>query len=163
MPSTKAVLTGNFGVDKSSLFNRFIYQSFSDVYKLSIGVRIGKKTIIMDDQEANLILWDIEGKAHPQRVPTSYFLGATIILYFFDLATPLTFKNLSSDISYLQQLLPDTLIKLIANKCDLVSDEEIQQIQQELPYPIDLIISVKSGENVETLFQEIGHFILLAS
>lgn len=163
MQSTKAVLTGNFGVGKTSLFNRFVYQTFSDSYKMTIGVRVEKKIISFEKQEATVFLWDIEGEAHQERVPTAYFLGASIILYVFDLTRPSTYQNLSSNFAYLQQLVPKTIIKFIGNKSDLVSESDIEQIQQGLPYSLDLITSAKSGKNVETLFQNIGDSILSVS
>jgi len=160
MLSTKAVLTGNFGVGKTSLFNRFVYQKFSDAYRITIGVRVEKKIVTLNGQKANIILWDIEGQAQQQKVPTSYFLGASTILYVFDLSRPSTFQDLCCNVSYLEQLVPSATIKLIANKCDLVTEAEIQHIRRALPYPIDLITSAKSGENVEALFKSVGQSIL---
>ncbi len=163
MRSAKAVLTGSFGVGKTSLFNRFIYQTFSDAYKMTVGVRVEKKVIFSNGEQINIILWDIEGEAQQQKVPTAYFQGASSIVYVFDLARPSTYLNLQSNISYLQKIVPKATIKIIANKSDLVSKKDIQKIQAELPYPIDLNTSAKSGENVETLFQNIGNAISLCN
>ena len=163
MRSAKAVLTGSFGVGKTSLFNRFIYQTFSDAYKMTVGVRVEKKVIFSNGEQINIILWDIEGEAQQQKVPTTYFQGASSIVYVFDLTRPSTYLNLPSNISYLQKISPTATVKIIGNKSDLVSVKDIQKIQVQLPYPIDLITSAKSGENVETLFQSIGHAVSLSN
>jgi len=157
----KVVLTGNFGVGKTSLFNQFVHQRFSDTYKMTIGVRVEKKTIVSYGKEVKILLWDIEGQIHQQKIPTSYFLGANTILYIFDLARPSTLQELSNNISYLKQLVPNVDVKLIANKCDLIGDKEIYQIQQSIPYPIDLITSAKSNKNVDALFEQVASSILI--
>jgi len=163
MQNAKAVLTGSFGVGKTSLFNRFVFQKFSDSYQMTVGVRVEKKVITSNGEQVNIILWDIEGEAKQEKVPTAYFWGASSIIYVFDLARPSTYFGLQSNISYLQQIVPKASIKIIANKSDLVSKEDIQKIQEILSYPIDLITSAKSGQNVEALFQSIGRSMLLPS
>ncbi len=161
--SRKAVLTGSFGVGKTSLFNRFFYQKFSDSYQMTVGVRVEKKIINSNGQEIKLILWDIEGESQQQKVPTAYFYGASSIIYVFDLTRPSTFLELQSNIAYLQQIVPKATIKIVANKSDMVNKKDIQKVQDILPFSIDLITSAKSGQNVEALFQNIGHMMPLPS
>jgi GTPase SAR1 family protein len=48
MVSKKIILTGSFGVGKTSLFNRFIYQEFNDKYLTTIGVKVNKKQVKVD-------------------------------------------------------------------------------------------------------------------
>ena len=47
--SKKIVLLGHFGVGKSSLLRRFVEDTFSDDYKVTIGVHIMKKEVIVDN------------------------------------------------------------------------------------------------------------------
>jgi len=156
MLSRKVILTGSFGVGKTSLFSRFIHNSFSDKYITTIGVKVDKKFLELDGEEVSILLWDIAGEVTQDKVPKSYFLGASGIIYVFDLTRPSTYKNLQSDIDYLKKILPSALIKIVGNKKDLVEDSEIEQIKNELAHPIDVITSAKTGENVEQLFLDIG-------
>jgi len=156
MISRKVILTGSFGVGKTSLFSRFIHNSFSDKYITTIGVKVDKKFLELDGQEVSILLWDIAGEVTQDKVPKSYFLGASGIIYVFDLTRPSTYKNLQSDIEYLKNILPSALIKIVGNKKDLVEASEIEEIKKELAYPTDLITSAKTGENVEQLFMDIG-------
>lgn len=157
MLSRKVILTGSFGVGKTSLFSRFIHNSFSDKYITTIGVKVDKKFLELDGQEVSILLWDIAGEVTQDKVPKSYFLGASGIIYVFDLTRPSTYKNLQSDIEYLKKILPNTIIKIVGNKKDLVEEQEVAQIIKELVYPCDVITSAKTGENVEQLFLDIGH------
>jgi len=154
--SKKVILTGSFGVGKTSLFNQFVYNQFDDRYLTTIGVKVNKKVIDIDGKEISLLLWDIAGEVAQDKVPTSYFLGASGIIYVVDLSRPTTYKNIESDISYLKNLVPGGNIKIVGNKKDLVTEETITSIQALLAIPLDIITSAKTGENVDNLFQELG-------
>jgi small GTP-binding protein len=75
MISKKVILTGSFGVGKTSLFNQFIFNQFSDKYLTTIGVKVNKKVINIGGEDLSLLLWDIAGEVSQDKVPTSYFLG----------------------------------------------------------------------------------------
>ena len=152
MISKKVILTGSFGVGKTSLFNRFIYQQFSDKYMTTIGVKVNKKDITVDDEVVSMLLWDIAGEISQDKVPASYFLGASGIIYIIDLSRPTTFDNIIADIQYLNDLLPESSLMIIANKVDLVTEEQLKNIKQNIIHKWDFTTSAKTGENVEDMF-----------
>jgi small GTP-binding protein len=156
MISKKVILTGSFGVGKTSLFNQFIYQQFSDKYLTTIGVKVNKKDLVIDDETLTILLWDIAGEVAQDKVPTSYFLGAGGIIYVVDLSRPITFNNMQTDIAFLQKLLPDTTIVIVGNKKDLLSPTELADMAQNLDIKLDFTTSAKTGENIDTLFLELG-------
>jgi len=156
MLSRKVILTGSFGVGKTSLFSRFIHNSFSDRYITTIGVKVDKKPVEIDDQKISILLWDIAGEVTQDKVPRSYFLGASAIIYVFDLTRPSTYKNIDLDLNYLQTMLPDAVIQIVGNKKDLVSEEILVELQTDLASITTMLTSAKTGENVEDLFQTIA-------
>jgi small GTP-binding protein len=156
MISKKVILTGSFGVGKTSLFNQFIYQQFSDKYLTTIGVKVNKKDLTIDGEELSMLLWDIAGEVAQDKVPASYFLGAGGIIYVVDVSRPITFSNMASDIAFLKKLLPDTTIIIVGNKKDLVSAEELAEMAQNLAVKWDFATSAKTNENVDALFLELG-------
>lgn len=160
MTSKKVILTGSFGVGKTSLFSKFLYNIFSEKYLTTIGVKVDKKEIAVDGQHITLILWDIAGEVAQDKVPATYFLGASGVIYVFDLNRPTTFANMENDVSYLKQLLPGGIIKIVGNKKDLVTEEQIETIKDRLPLQCDIVTSAKTGENVEELFHAIGAELL---
>ncbi len=160
MISKKVILTGSFGVGKTSLFNRFIYQEFNDKYLTSIGVKVNKKQIKVEDKEVSLLVWDIAGEISQDKVPSSYFLGASGIVYVMDLSRPMTFKNLESDYLFLKELMPLGVIKIVGNKRDLVTEAQIEEIVKSLPRTIDCLTSAKTGENVDQLFLDLAKSLL---
>lgn len=156
MISKKVILTGSFGVGKTSLFNRFIYQQFSDRYMTTIGVKVNKKNVKIDDDEVSMLLWDIAGEVSQDKVPASYFLGASGIVYVVDLSRPSTFVNMQSDIKFLRNMLPDCSLVIVANKYDLVTNEQMNEIYKNINQKWDFVTSAKTGENVEEMFFELA-------
>ena len=162
MISKKIVLTGCFGVGKTSLFNKFLYEKFSEKYLTTIGVKVDKKVVEIDGRKISLLIWDIAGEVSQDKVPQSYYLGSSAIVYVFDLTRPSTWLNIKSDIDYLQKLLQGVMVKVVGNKVDLVHEDQIVGIQAELAVPWDILTSAKTGENVEGLFTSIGESLLSA-
>lgn len=154
MLSKKVILTGSFGVGKTSLFNRFINNTFSERYLTTIGVKVDKKEVYVNGQTASLILWDIAGEITQNKVPTTYFLGASAIIYVLDLTRTSTHANIDKDIAFINNLLPGCIIKLVGNKKDLLSEEQLREITADLN--LDTITSAKTGEQVEDLFVSIA-------
>jgi small GTP-binding protein len=160
MISRKVILTGSFGVGKTSLFNQFIYQKFDDKYLTTIGVKVNNKVIEVSDNKVSMMVWDIAGEVSQDKVPVSYFLGATGIIYVMDLSRPLTFANLEADIQFLRDVAPNGDILIIANKVDLVTNEQLASIAQDVPLAWDYATSAKTGENVEALFLDMAKRLL---
>ena len=160
MTSKKVILAGSFGVGKTSLFNQFIHNKFDDKYLTTIGVKVNKKVVNIDGRELSILLWDIAGEVSQDKVPVTYFLGASGVIYVFDLSRPTTYKNIAEDIEYLKDVLDGGAIRVVGNKKDLVTDEQLEEIRGGLELPFDIATSAKTGENVEELFYDIGKALL---
>mgnify|MGYP000232890210 CR=1 FL=1 len=118
MISRKVILTGSFGVGKTSLFRRFISGTFSEKYITTIGVKVDKKVVEVNGEEVSILLWDIAGEVSQDKVPKSFFLGASAIIYVFDLTRPSTYANIEKDLNILDKILPDagaTVLYALAN------------------------------------------------
>ena len=160
MVSRKVILTGSFGVGKTSLFNRFLYSRFSEKYLTTIGVKVDKKVIDINGRELSLLIWDIAGEVFQNKVPHTYFLGASGVIYVFDLTRPSTYEHIEEDIAYLKKKLPQVIIKIVGNKLDLVEEKQIENQFSGFSLPYDILTSAKTGENVEELFQSLGKSFL---
>jgi len=160
MISKKVILTGSFGVGKTSLFEQFLYSKFSKKYLTTIGVKVDKKVLNINGKELSLIIWDIAGEVKQDKVPNSYFLGTSAIIYVFDVTRVSTYEGLENDIAHLKKMLPTGITAIVGNKIDLVNDDFIAELQKSIPLPWDILTSAKTGENVEQLFHEIGTRLL---
>ena len=154
--SKKVVLVGHFGVGKSSLMRRFVQNTFSDNYIVTIGVHILKKEIKIDELNLTLVIWDIEGKDDIQKVRSSYLLGTSGFIYVIDPTRSQTYERFNEEIDFLKVTYPTTKIVSVSNKSDLIDIEDFKRILEQKNISIDYFASAKEGIEVETIFQTIG-------
>ncbi|CAM3775875.1 Rab family GTPase [Flavobacterium branchiophilum] len=152
----KIVLTGHFGVGKSSLIRRFVQNEFSDDYHVTIGVHILKKTVALNNDEITLVIWDIEGKDSVEKIRSSYLIGTSGFIHVIDPTRGQTFSELQNEIKYLNKSFPKTPIITVCNKSDLIAIDEFEALLKTKNLIIDYFTSAKLGENVEKIFQEIA-------
>jgi small GTP-binding protein len=157
--SKKVILVGNFGVGKTSLIQRFVHSKFSENYLTTIGVKIDKKVVDIDDIKVNLILWDIAGETSTLKVPKSYVLGAHGFFYVFDVSREETYNKLEDDLVELKSMLPHAVSAILGNKSDLIAEDQMDQIRSQLNVPITFT-SAKEDSNVEKAFLELAKQLL---
>ncbi|MBD3386537.1 GTP-binding protein [candidate division KSB1 bacterium] len=165
--SRKVCMLGTFGVGKTSLVRRFVYNRFDEKYLSTIGVQISQKQLPPlqkgDSDEFvqyKFILWDL---AHIEKFDSmikNYFRGAHGAFVVFDLTRPDTLQTYSSFLDPFLQTNPNSKIIFIGNKIDLIEspDEELQQLEKiaacfKAPF---FTTSAKTGENVEKMFIKMG-------
>jgi len=159
--SKKVVLLGHFGVGKTSLFRRVIDDEFSEDYQVTLGVQIKKREItISDETVVSLILWDTEGHEDVKDARESYLLGASALVYVFDLSRENTYKNCNESLEYLKSKYPKIPIKLIGNKLDQVNEKVITKVLKDLSIKCDCYTSAKTSKNVELFFNDLVHEII---
>ncbi|MFY7740302.1 MAG: Rab family GTPase [Flavobacterium sp.] len=154
--SKKVVLVGHFGVGKSSLMRRFVQNTFSDNYIVTIGVHILKKEIKIEELNLTLVIWDIEGKDDIQKVRSSYLLGTSGFIYVIDPTRSQTYERFNEEIDFIKTTYPTSKIVSVANKSDLIDIEEFKKLLEQENISIDYFASAKEGIEVENLFQTIG-------
>ena len=160
----KVCLLGDFGVGKTSLVRRFVYERFEDKYLSTIGVKVSRKTIVLSYQDKlidlSIMLWDLAGSEEFNQFRASYLRGASGIMLVCDLTRPETLHNLPTYLGDMHRVCPVADIFLAANKADLkdehrLSTTEIETFASGLNIPYYLT-SAKSGDNVEIIFHQLG-------
>ena len=61
MAKYKLVFLGDVYVGKTSIINRFMYETFDVNYQATIGIDFLSKTMYLDDRTVRLQLWDTAG------------------------------------------------------------------------------------------------------
>jgi small GTP-binding protein len=84
MIQKKICMLGSFAVGKTSLVARFVRCSFSEKCHTTVGVKIDKKQVLVEDKLVNLILWDLYGEDEFEKVHMSYLRGAAGYLLVVD-------------------------------------------------------------------------------
>ncbi len=75
MISKKVCMLGSFSVGKTSLVDKFVHSIFSDRYLSTVGVKISKKIVQLDDNDLTFILWDMEGQDLYTSINMSFLRG----------------------------------------------------------------------------------------
>ncbi len=159
MLQKKICMVGSFAVGKTSLVSRFVNSIFSDKYLTTVGVKIDKKTILVESQEITLLLWDLAGKDEFQELRTSYLRGSSGYLLVADG----TRANTLDVAVKLQQEVEAAIGKVpfifLINKYDLLDKWTIEEsdIEALRSKGWDIVVtSAKEGLSVEEAFLALG-------
>lgn len=155
MIQKKVCMVGTFAVGKTSLVRQFVESVYSEKYHTTVGVKVDKKVIAVDDKEVMLVLWDIEGAQTGFDLRQSYLRGAAGYLLVADGTRPDTLANAID----LQQRTEATIGKmpfvLLVNKADLQQQwrvEAPQLAQLRADNWLMTTTSAKTGQGVEDAF-----------
>ncbi len=163
MIQKKVCMLGAFAVGKSSLVRRFVESIFSDKYLTTVGVKIDKKIVTLDQQVVQLILWDLQGEDDFHSVRTSYLRGASGHFLVTDGTRRATLDTARRLRELAREQTPEAPCLLVVNKSDLmasweIDDDELAQLESE---GWDVIrTSAKSGDGVEQAFAHLAEAML---
>ena len=154
----KILLLGDFAVGKTSLIKRYVDNTFDDSYLTTIGVKISKKLITLNEIECELLIWDIEGATPTKSIPHSYFRGASGAIFVCDMSRSETIEGVNEHINTFLMLNHDAKHVIAYNKSDLLNAQQKEIL--DLPGNA-FFTSAKSGSNVEALFITLAKEMLL--
>ena len=160
----KICLLGDFAVGKTSLMHRFVEGIFDDKYLSTIGTKVSRKAITVQDIALVLLIWDLAGGEKFGRLMHSYYRGAAGAILVCDLTRPETLTALDRYTREFWSVAPNTPFVIVGNKADLVkqreiSDTDLAAFAEQHPSPW-FTSSAKTGENVATAFQTLGQRLL---
>lgn len=155
MIQKKICMLGSFAVGKTSLVRRFVDSIYSEAYHTTVGVKIDKKVVSLDDREVTLVLWDLYGEDDFQRMRWSYFRGASGYLLVADGTRRATFDKALELEERARQEAGTIPFVFLVNKWDLAEEWEIgSDFESQLTAKSWSVLrsSAKTGENVEEAF-----------
>ncbi|MGQ9582324.1 MAG: Rab family GTPase [Thermoplasmatota archaeon] len=168
--SKKVCLLGDEGVGKTSLIRRFVENTFDDSYIKTIGTKISKKELIIQDRsgqpvQLTFMIWDIMGHKSSKRVPATYYAGVEGILAVVDVTRPETFKDIDVWVNtVVMEKNYAPAVVLLGNKSDLrdqvkITDGDMSAAAGKMS-AAHFWTSAKTGENVEEAFHRLGKEML---
>jgi small GTP-binding protein len=154
----KICILGAFSVGKTSLVSQYVLSIFPDKYLTTVGVKIDKKTVTVDDCETTLLIWDLYGEDALQQIRSSYVKGASGYLLVADGTRPETLDTARKIQNRMTNELGPLPFVLMLNKCDLVDqwalDSEILSPFEQEEWIIQRC-SARTGEGVEAGFRRL--------
>lgn len=152
----KVCLLGSYAVGKTSLVARYVHGAFSDRYLATLGVKIDRKIVRVDDREVKLMLWDMAGEDEFAKVSLSYLRGAAGYLLALDGTRRATLSQTMVLQRKVQQAVGSLPFVVLLNKADLEPEWELTEADyKELAaqhWPI-CKTSARTGAGVEEAFQ----------
>ncbi|MCC6344537.1 MAG: GTP-binding protein [Bryobacterales bacterium] len=163
MIQKKICMVGAYGVGKTSLVKRFVESIFDERYHTTVGVKIDKKRLQMDDGELTLVLWDLAGDDELEPLRLSYLRGASGYILVADGCRESTLDiagDLHSRIAGVHGALP---FVLAVNKMDLeaewrISEDRLARVTA-LGWPL-IRTSAKTGAGVDKTFSTLASLLL---
>ena len=150
---------GAFAVGKTSLVARFVHSIFSDKYHTTVGVKIDKKPVALDEADVNLIVWDLYGEDDFQEVRMSYLRGAAGYLLVVDGTRASTLDTAVQLQKRAKETIGDVPFLVLLNKSDLTDAWTLPAEQTESVRGAGwtlLETSAKSGRGVDEAFIELA-------
>ena len=168
----KVCLVGEHAVGKTSLIRRYVLDEFDDRYIVTLGAKVSKKEMTLNDAKRGAIqmdmtIWDIMGsKGFRELLREAYFHGAQGILAACDLTRYDTLEDLDSWVESVFRTVGETPVVFAVNKSDLVDqaafgEEQVKQATEAFEAPF-FYTSARTGQNVEVAFRELGSLIVHA-
>lgn len=161
--SKKICMLGSFGVGKTSLVRRFIFDEFREDYHSTIGVLIHKKAVSLTKDGnfgLNFILWDIAHIEKFNDIIKTYFQGSHGAIVVFDVTRSQSFKEVDVYLKPYLAMNPQNNLIFVGNKIDLVDKhsnnmEQLLQLSKTYNVP-SVLTSAKTSENVDKLFHSLA-------
>ena len=170
--SKKICLIGDFSVGKTSLIRRFVDRQFSDQYLSTVGVKISRKAVQLEEQGANeptkvqLLIWDIEGQTKFKAIAPTYLQGAAGVIIVCDVTRQETIDNIKQHIELFKSVNPQGVSIVAFNKTDLLEESKQEKLLkennlQDFPQVIaTYTTSAKTGKDVDDMFQKLSSNLL---
>jgi small GTP-binding protein len=155
----KICMLGGFSVGKTSLVKRYVESVFSETYLTTVGVKIDKKTVDLNDRAVSLILWDVAGEDDVSSLRMSYLRGCAGYVLVADGTRPATLEVALSLRQRVEADHGDLPCVLLLNKNDLQEEWTIGEPEMEDLRQAGWSVrssSARTGEGVEEAFRELA-------
>ena len=167
----KICILGEPCVGKTSLIRRYVYDKFGDKYLATIGAKITKKIVTLENIPHNrntivtLLIWDIAGDEEFQSVQKLYFTGSTGAMIVCDITRNHTKTKMLDWLDDYFKIAGKTPIIFIGNKIDLeeqaeVTKNDLEKISNNYNDAVYYFTSARNGMNVELAFTTLSKFLV---
>lgn len=160
MIQKKICLLGATGVGKTSLVRQFVSGIFDDKYLTSLGVKVDKKVVQLEQASVQFLLWDIEGVDQYAAFNPRYLRGASGVIIVVDKTRKQSFVEGYEIFNSVKSLI-DCPIVLAVNKSDLQESFSLSDsVEQQQLFQLCFQTSAKTGEQVEEMFSGLAKLLV---
>ena len=157
----KILLVGESDVGKTSIFEKFLHNKFSEKISASTGVDFGGKKIKYKNMDYNIDLFDTAGQESFRDISKIYYANAHGIFVVFDLTNQNSFNSIQAWLEKIKENNPLAYIIFLGNKVDLkekridMSKEDIEEELKQLK-ELEILKDLTNLVNNEIIYYEIS-------
>ena len=158
----KIVLIGDSGVGKTSILQRYIFETFDPYNPPTLGAGFRTKVIDLgNDRKVRLQIWDTAGQEKFKGITKMYYRDAHIAIVVYDSGYYESFKSTKNWVKELRENGNAQMDIVIAgNKCDLDADKKVP-LNESLSYAQSIDgkfyeISAKNNIGIDDMFKKIS-------
>ncbi len=159
----KIILVGDYGVGKSTSIYRFVENKYKANYIPTLGVQITKKSIKIEENIIDLLIWDLAGQDRYAMVRQRFYTDTEGILMLYDVTRMSSLEHIKKwhvEVSKFTKPIP---IILVGNKIDLVDKREVtkddvDRYLEEKNINVSFKMETSAKEGVKT--EEAFHFLV---
>jgi small GTP-binding protein len=158
-------MLGAFAVGKTSLVQQYVNSIFNEKYQTTLGVKIDKKDLQIEEQSIELILWDLAGEDEFMKVRSSYLRGSAGAMLVADGTRGETLDITLGLRDKLYDEVGDVPVIMIVNKSDLKNswniDEGKLQALHDSGWQV-IETSAKNSSNVDEAYRMLSTRLIAA-
>jgi len=169
----KVIIIGNPAVGKTSLLIRYTDDKFEEEPSETTEVDNRLKQVTINGQELKLIYWDTCGQERFRTLTSSYYRGASAIVFVFSVTDEMSYEDIpewiQSSVTYSRSSVSsdsqDEILKiLIGNKIDVseskrkISTSKAKKLADD-HHMLYFETSAKDGTNVDECFKKVAELI----
>ena len=161
----KVCISGDGGVGKTCLINRYLSGIFKSNTTMTIGVDFLLKTVDIEERKVALQIWDFAGEDRFRFLLPTYVRGASAGIFMFDITRNVSLRNLKEWLEVFKKgtefLDEEVPIIMVGGKLDLhdrrsVYSKDAVDLAKNCNLWDYIECSSKTGENVELIFYKIA-------
>lgn len=153
----KLVFLGDTEVGKTSLVQRYVYDSFSPEIGRTIGAMLHVKTVDVKREKHKLVIWDLGGQESFTELREQYCSHASGAFFVFDRTRVETLLHIDDWLNALYAAAGEVPVVVVENKIDLkseISDEQIRDLLEARSLKL-IQTSATENKNVDAAFEEL--------
>ncbi len=153
----KLVFLGDSGVGKTSLVQRYVYDSLAPDIGRTIGAMLHVKSVDLDGAKHKLVVWDLGGQVAFSALREQYCSHASGAFFVFDRTRLETLQHIDDWLDSLYSAAGKVAVVAVENKIDLESaipDEQIKEMLESRNLKW-IQTSAMENKNVDVAFKEL--------
>ena len=158
----KVVLLGDSGVGKSSIAMRYVNNTFSEAFEVTIGGGYLQQVIrLKDNATLKMDIWDTGGQERFRALLQLYYREADAALICYDVSNERSLDSCAYWVDELRKREEHCLLCLVGNKIDVLPGERRVEVKTAERFAAEhgmiwVEASAKTGEGVNKLFERLA-------